>query len=228
MDLKSHINKDQHAYLVCGGVETLAPRLQKTIEEVFGIKTVGNPDYRVRHFEILGIGEARELKEEQGRRAFSGEEKFFIVSADAITREAQNALLKVFEEPTKGTYIFLVMANVRQILPTLLSRVRVLRPMVYGPQSMGINAEELFKTSVEKRFQIPFVKKIIEEKDKQALIYFFDEIELFLHENLPMQKSDKATREFLTELIKFRGYAGDRSSSVKMLMEHVALMAPVI
>jgi DNA polymerase-3 subunit delta' len=176
----------------------------------------------------MGVDEAREFKEEQGRRAFGGTEKFSVIGGGSITREAQNALLKVFEEPTKGTYIFLIVPNARQILPTLLSRVRVIKVPSTKYRVPNEEATIFLKTSVEKRLQLVFVKKITEEKDKQALISFFNEIESFLHDNFPVEKADKNTREFFDELIKLRGYAGDRSSSVKMLLEHIALIAPVI
>ncbi len=223
------INQNQHAYLISGECEKTIRELKSSIEELFGVETVGNPDYRLSFFETLGIDEARKLKEEQGWRAFSGREKFFVVCADAITREAQNALLKVFEEPTDGTYIFLIVPSIRQILPTLLSRVRVVRPTTYNLQPTTFaDAEEFLAAPVEKRLNIPFIKKLIEEKEKQSAISFFDELESVARRKLPAQKMAKADAEFFAEIIKCRGYAGDRASSVKMLLEYLSLITPVV
>lgn len=43
--------------------------------------------------------------------------------ADSLTREAQNALLKILEEPPVGTSIILI-SHSRQLLPTILSRCK--------------------------------------------------------------------------------------------------------
>ncbi len=226
MNSKIEINKNQHAYLITGEKENTLPILKETLERIFEIKLAGNPDYRESYFESLGIDEARELKEEQSRRAFGGTNKFFVIIAGSITREAQNAMLKVFEEPTEGTYIFLIIPNVRQIIPTLLSRVRVIQFLTSNFQSLNNDAKKFLETPVEKRLQLPFIKQMIEDKEKQPVISFFNALEESVYELFPPQKISAAERGFFDELIKYRGYAGDRSSSVKMLLEHIALVTP--
>lgn len=49
-----------------------------------------------------------------------------IEHADGLTQEAQNALLKLLEEPPADTVIILTAENKRTLLPTILSRVHVL------------------------------------------------------------------------------------------------------
>ncbi len=51
--------------------------------------------------------------------------------ADGLTQEAQNALLKVLEEPPADTIIILTAESKRALLPTILSRVHVLQ--VHAP-----------------------------------------------------------------------------------------------
>lgn len=50
-----------------------------------------------------------------------------IYDADAMTREAQNALLKLLEEPPEQTMIILTSSSPRQLLPTIRSRLQTLR-----------------------------------------------------------------------------------------------------
>lgn len=50
-----------------------------------------------------------------------------IESADLMTTEAQNALLKTLEEPPTDTVFILTAASVEALLPTIQSRVRVLQ-----------------------------------------------------------------------------------------------------
>lgn len=50
-----------------------------------------------------------------------------IDDAHAMTREAQNALLKLLEEPPRQTVLLLVSSRPRLLLPTIISRVQQLR-----------------------------------------------------------------------------------------------------
>lgn len=50
---------------------------------------------------------------------------FYIDDADSLTIAAQNALLKIFEEPPANCYILLGVANMSNILDTIKSRAKV-------------------------------------------------------------------------------------------------------
>lgn len=56
--------------------------------------------------------------------------------ADGLTQEAQNALLKVLEEPPADTVVILTTQSKRMLLPTILSRVQVLR--VHPPSQTDV------------------------------------------------------------------------------------------
>ncbi len=58
----------------------------------------------------------------------SEEEKIVVIkSIDHLSEEAQNALLKITEEPPKNTALFYLSKDENKILPTLLSRVKIIR-----------------------------------------------------------------------------------------------------
>src|SRR3989344_8671892 len=114
-----------HAYGIAGQPETIIPKLIKSLLKI-GYRTKGNPDFRVESHDVMGVDESRVLKEAAGRKAISGSKKVFIISARGITKEAQNALLKVFEEPPLGTHFFLIVPSLDILLPTLQSRVYLL------------------------------------------------------------------------------------------------------
>jgi len=223
--MSSSINKelslDQHAYLIEGEPE----QIKEGIECSLNVKLDGNPDYRESSFETLGIDEARELKEETGRRAFDGNKKIFIVKAGTLTREAQNALLKIFEEPSEGTYIFLVVTDTRSIIPTLKSRLRVIKTFGRLPADLNV-AEEFLSAPPEERLQMPLIKKLLEEKEKNAIVGFLNSLELAARQKIKMEQAGELELKFFGELMKCRNYAGDRSSSVKMILEHISLAAP--
>lgn len=50
-----------------------------------------------------------------------------ILEAEKATIEAQNALLKLLEEPPKTTYLFLSAPNPKHLLPTIASRCRIVQ-----------------------------------------------------------------------------------------------------
>lgn len=57
-----------------------------------------------------------------------GDKKFVIIdSADDLNLNAANALLKILEEPSKNTYLFLISHTPNQLLATIKSRCRIIK-----------------------------------------------------------------------------------------------------
>lgn len=76
----------------------------------------------------IGIGKIRTLKEFIGGHPVINRFKIAVIDmADLMTHEAQNALLKVLEEPKGDKVIFLISSNVDSILETILSRVYLIK-----------------------------------------------------------------------------------------------------
>ncbi|MBR6594447.1 MAG: DNA polymerase III subunit delta' [Clostridia bacterium] len=71
---------------------------------------------------VREIRRAVQLTPGEGDRAV-----YIMESAHAMTPSAQNALLKVFEEPPKGTVFFLLTEKRESLLPTVRSRGRSIR-----------------------------------------------------------------------------------------------------
>ena len=76
----------------------------------------------------LRIGEVRDLEHWAALAPLAGPRKVFVLDdTDRITREAAQALLKTLEEPPPRTLVVLIVANVRLLPPTVLSRCQVVR-----------------------------------------------------------------------------------------------------
>lgn len=90
--------------------------------------TVKNdPDYHYLAGGETGVNEIRAIIEELSKAAFEGGMRAIVISnAHAMTREAQNALLKTLEEPPKGV-IFLLCGNADGMLSTIISRCALIR-----------------------------------------------------------------------------------------------------
>lgn len=86
-----------------------------------------DPDYHYLAGEETGVNEIRAIIEELSKAAFEGGMRAIVISnAHAMTREAQNALLKTLEEPPKGV-IFLLCDNADGMLSTIISRCALIR-----------------------------------------------------------------------------------------------------
>jgi hypothetical protein len=70
----------------------------------------------------IGLSEIEVIKHNINQTPLSSPYTFFIIEeADFLTKEAQNALLKIIEEPSKYSIIFLL-GTYHQLLPTIYSR----------------------------------------------------------------------------------------------------------
>lgn len=217
-----------HAHVIEGVHGEIVQILLPSIEKYLGISAQGNPDFQVSYYESFGVDEARTLKEAQTRSAFDGKHKIFIVGANSFTREAQNALLKTFEEPTQGTLFFIILPRAEMLLPTLRSRVLVVSGTNTPQDESKVLAEKFLDSSLEERFAM--AKKMAEKKagetvDRELFRRIFDHIERILYTRTAGKRDDSIARIF-REIFQAKTYLADRGSSPKMLLEHIAIVMP--
>lgn len=81
----------------------------------------------------------REIIYEASLKPYEAKKRVFIVNdAEAMTEEAQNSFLKLLEEPPKNHILILTSSNMAGILPTVISRCKILKfnklaqPMIQG------------------------------------------------------------------------------------------------
>lgn len=76
----------------------------------------------------LGIGDVKKMQQKAFLKPFQSENKAIIIKeAELLTTEAQNALLKILEEPPAHTIIVLQTNNLESVLPTILSRCSIIQ-----------------------------------------------------------------------------------------------------
>lgn len=76
---------------------------------------------------VIKIEPIRELKERLALAAWSGPRVVVLEPAHQLNPQAANALLKSLEEPPEQTYFILLSTHERALLPTIRSRVQILR-----------------------------------------------------------------------------------------------------
>ncbi|MFA6519505.1 MAG: hypothetical protein WCT41_01625 [Candidatus Paceibacterota bacterium] len=219
-----------HAFVIEAEAEEGVMAAQAWVEKELQMKIQGNPDVAVMRYGLFSVEDARRVSELAAGAAFAGTTKVVIIAAIRAYHEAQNALLKLFEEPPAGTYLFFILPSLGGLLPTLRSRVQILDTN-YGFRKPLISeaAEEFMKASKEKRSAM--IKKLTSGKDEEERRELRDEaisivngIEAAAYRNVGLTKSHIA--ELLRDIQVLRGHLYDRSAPVRMILEHLSLVIP--
>ena len=242
LDLSQYIDQNNlhHAYLIEGESEKILPELFEFLEKI-GVQTKANPDMWCRTYDTFTIDDARELKELQIQKIVSGEKKIFIIATEFFTTEAQNALLKVFEEPASRVHFFIITPRANYLLKTLHSRVVIIRVSQDEKDTLKIKKAKKFIEG-EKEDRLEFVKTLMKkhEKDPEAssdheaietakslraeALLFLDNLEYALQEKTREKRKEAKDYCCFEEIWRCRDYMNSRGSSVKMLLEHLALV----
>jgi hypothetical protein len=167
----------------------------------------------------FGIAEVRGLIARAYQRPMEGSEQLLVVCTDFITHEAQNALLKVLEEPPVSTKFLFVVPPDLVMLPTLASRFCE----IAGEIESLVQDNQNFVTFLSLSFgeRIALIETKLKASDiswqraiKQGLITRLNTLPKAEHAQ--MSVLEYVTRQLLT-----------RGASNKMLLEHAALVLPV-
>jgi len=222
------MEKESNGYLILGDKDKsfIWARERAGSILVLPVNTLAScMDFSRETYDSFGIDESRRLKERASMRPLSGESKVFIISAHTFTFEAQNALLKLLEEPPRGTHFFIITQNSNNILPTLISRLILIKleDKIFSSEEEDV-AKDFFSNDPVKRLLM--INKMIEKKAK-------DEIDDFLNNLLEVavkkiEKKDQSFVRTIESIQKSRKYIGARGSSPKLVFEYLALSLPII
>ncbi len=232
MKITEHLNKGNlhHAYLIEGDREGVVAELLLFVESL-GIATNGNPDFCHISIDSFKMDEALSLREMGAQKSFTTDKKFFLVSANSFTLDAQQALLKMFEEPIDNTHFFIVVPEVDALIKTLISRFYLIKN---EDKELGLEeAEKFVKMPLVRR--IDFIKELLAvDEDEDTLVVdgarskalkFLNALEVVLRDKL-LDKSTKAKSAYFHQIFKTREFLRQPGSAPKTLMESVALIVP--
>lgn len=221
----THKEKLHHAYVISGERDEVLPELTSFLEKELAIQTTANPDYWYGDYDVFGIAEARFLKDLQQNKATNGGMRVFVISLRRITREAQNALLKIFEEPASASHFFIIIPAVHILLPTLRSRVFVV-PRVKR-SAHGDEAETFLRMSHKDR--LTFVSKFIQkEHGADEAIALLNQLEARLYADGEEKVKSTPYREAFERIYTSRDYLHLQGASIKGVLEYTALTLPVL
>ena len=228
-DTYKKTGKIHHAYGIFGDREKVRNELTVFLERDLKFPITGNSDFWQGDFNVFKIADSRSLNEAHLNRPVKYDKKVFVIFANFITKDAQNSLLKIFEEPRADTIFFLVLPEATDLLATFKSRL-IIGKVTEGKEDLFLQAEEFLKAKVGKRLEI--INKITkdikdEKKTKSDAILFIKNLEKLIRNNRKLNKTKGGKDEsFLAveDIEKAISYAGDESPSIKVILEHLALV----
>ncbi len=175
----------------------------------------------------IGIEVVRELKNFLWQRPIKSKKRTVIIcDAEALTHEAQNAILKITEDPPKTALIILTVKNIESLLSTIVSRFQKVyfkhhyedRPRSDGDR-VGLLVSEFLRA--DPRGKQAIVKKIAEdERDGEAnlTINFLDALILELSKNAVKNSP------ILKEILKRRRLLGQYSLNKRLQLAFLATL----
>lgn len=217
-----------HAYVIEAEAEKGIGRALAWAEAELGLRAQGNPDVLVLRHQLFSVEDARRVQELAMQTAVGGDARVVVIAASRLYHEAQNALLKLFEEPAPGTYVLLVLPSLGGLLPTLRSRVQTLarRAESHTEDTMAEEAVQFIKGTLEKRSAI--VKKLATGKDEEVRRENRDRAIAIVNgvEQAAARGGVEKEEQLLREIAVLRSHLYDRSAPVKQILEHLALVIP--
>jgi DNA polymerase III, delta subunit len=169
-------------------------------------------------FETLAISDVRKIIQGAFGKPFAASAKTMVIEAQLIAPEAQQALLKLFEEPPSTTKFVLVTESKNGLLPTLLSRLAILDM----PNASSRSTNSVFTTFQTSSYavRLEHIAKITKEKNTKEIELLRDGVLWFLEQ--------KPTPKLATEILLCVTLMPNRGASKKMLLEELALTLPVV
>ena len=149
-------------------------------------------------FELQKIDHVRDLSKTL-KLSSKQKRRYLFRDFDKATTEAMNAFLKMLEEPGEGVSYILTASTTANILPTILSRVEIIRTKSKIKIDHALASDFLDKTITER------LKKIDSIKKRDEALEFISDLNSSFHKL--MLNTDEAIRK--SEILK----AGQEAAS---------------
>lgn len=211
-----------HAYLVYGfhnaGMEALRALLGD------------GADVRMHRVDSCTIDDVRMVRDMAYQMPMGEGHAWVILSAGTLHEEAQQALLKVLEEPGDRVIVAVIVPLGTTILPTILSRCEVLHAK-QDESISPIDAKKFLAANPKERLALvdSFLKSLDDDDvaglpaqagKTQALI-FLDTLERFLFSEGKKLSPEKQVA--LSDIATMRGFLTGKSASIRYILEFLAL-----
>jgi len=218
-----------HSYIVEGDPDTTILSLLSMLRARGDLKA-NSSEILCQTYDAFTIDDSRKVKEWHSEMGTGESKRICIIGAKFINHDAERTLLKIIEEPQVGTYFFIIVPNSLMLLDTILSRAHVVKTSLEENSLFVKDATTFYKSSPKERIEL--VSNIIDEhKDKEgsgalrfSAIRLVNDLEKIIYDKFKKDNNDPEIKFALSELAKARDYLSLPGCSVKMILEHLALV----
>jgi DNA polymerase III delta prime subunit len=214
-----------HAHIFIG---TPNEHSRSTVLEYLETSGLGQnaSDFHIQTMETFTIDHARDLKQLVSQKSQSHSKLVVVIETGHFSHPAQHALLKTLEEPQTGVTIIFITPHEHLLLPTLKSRV-VVHFLAKSEIVSPIDVKIFERVNVAKRLHMvdEYLKKTkddegLHETARRDALSFLHAYESHLYSlgNVSKRQKEYGAIFFAKE------YMTDSGSSVKQLLEYVALV----
>lgn len=214
-----------HAYIINGSPQKIYPLVCRHLEDHKICLIKGNPDFVYEEYIVLSVKDARNLCDKQLRVIAPNKKRFFVISFESITLEAQNALLKVLEEPVANTHFIFISEGLQNILPTVFSRVVFVNNLGQADFATDL-ALAFLKSTHKKRGEIAtkIINNYKETNSKSELLNLIYGLMIYFKQN----KKVVDRFEILELLSDLERYTKAHGSSIKNITDALCCLLPKI
>lgn len=219
-----------HSYVVVSAPSDNSIEKIISFLEVRGEVKRHSGDIFYKFYESFKIEDSHLIKEWHSRLGIGGLKKICIIAALTINREAMETLLKVIEEPAKNTHFFIIIPDTSILIDTILSRVHIVNMPEFTDSEIIEDVKKFIKANYKDRFdQIAKIVKDNKGEDGSGSLRYYSNKFILELENIYYRKfkdnfKDKKVIKILDEIKNSKEYLKASGSSVKMILENLAIM----
>ncbi len=174
-------------------------------------------------YEKLGVDEVRELREILSEKTAG---RCIIIDAERFTSDAQNAFLKLLEEPAENTHIFVLIPPQVFILETVQSRTIELSQTTTVQNPISPIKDFLFNSVAGRLDSIETLTKSREESLQSYEVHqFLDQLESGLY-TVFSKKQNLQYAEYFAAIRDARSWAMQTGFPMKNIVEYLAMVLP--
>lgn len=197
--------------------------------DVFDITIIERDEAKA---QSIGIETVKQIHKKVFLKPIKSDYKLVIIEdAHFLTPEAQNALLKILEEPPANTHIILGTASQEALLPTILSRCQIII-LEEEKSEMPEKASEELNMFIQNLPELSIGERLKQAemlaKDKEKALTWIENLILVLREKLLIKytletRDTDDTRDTLTKLQSLHTLLKTTNVNPRFAIEHTLL-----
>lgn len=219
--------------LITGRTDEALARAIAYAEHQTGEVYKDSSDITVLSYTGLSIEDVRALRTLLAEGPVQAPVRVVIIRAERFFAEAQNAFLKLLEEPAEAVCLVLSVPSEATLLPTILSRL--VREQRKEREHQAVSEETRSFLTLSKKERVAYAEKLSEkartgtDEDKRAtrtrIRELVEEITLSVR-NREVEAEEGERILLLSELATLLPLLSERSAPVKMILLHLCAVLP--